>query len=102
VHSAAGGRLLAAFTAAIKFLLAKLTLAPFFASLLAALNYVGSFMLIQLLGFTLATQQPAVTAAALASAIGEGPRERLERLVELIPRRVAEAAEAADLSGEQS
>lgn len=86
VHSAAGGGLLTAFTVAIKFLLAKLTLAPFFAAFLAVLNYAGSFTLMQLLGFTLATQQPSMTAAALAGAIGEGARERLKRLVELIPR----------------
>jgi site-specific recombinase len=86
LHSAAGGGLLTAFTAAIKFLLAKLTLAPFFAGLFAALNYSGSFVLMQLLGFTLATKQPSMTAATLAKAIDEGHRERLERLGELIPR----------------
>jgi site-specific recombinase len=86
LHSAAGGGLLTAFTAAIKFLLAKLTLAPFFAGLFAALNYAGSFVLMQMLGFTLATKQPSMTAATLAGAIGEGSRERLTRLVELIPR----------------
>ncbi|HVG61236.1 MAG TPA: gliding motility protein [Hyalangium sp.] len=85
VHSSAGGGLLAAFTAAINLLLAKLTLAPFFAGLLAVLNYAGSFALMPLLGLTLATQQPAMMAAALAGAIGEGSRERLKRLVELIP-----------------
>jgi site-specific recombinase len=86
VHSAAGGGLLTAFTVAIKLLLAKLTLAPFFTGLFAVINYAGSFALMQLLGFTLATQQPSMTAAALAGAIGEGSRERLKRLVELIPR----------------
>ena len=86
LHSAAGGGLLTAFTAATKFLLAKLTLAPFFAGFFAALNYAGSFLLMQLLGFTLATKQPSMTAATLAGAIGEGSRERLKRLVELIPR----------------
>jgi site-specific recombinase len=84
VHSAAGGGLLAAFTAAIKLLLVKLTLAPFFTGLFAVLNYAGGFALMQLLGFTLATQQPSMTAAALAGAISEGSRERMKRLVELI------------------
>ncbi len=86
LHSAAGGGLITAFTAALRFLLTPLTLAPFFAVLLSALNYAGSFVLMQLLGFTLATQQPSMTAAALAGAIGEGSRDRLERLMELIPR----------------
>jgi site-specific recombinase len=89
VHSAAGGGLLTAFTAALKFLLGGLVLAPFFTGLFAALNYAGSFVLMQALGFTLATKQPSMTAATLAGAIGEdsGSRSgRLARLVELIPR----------------
>ncbi|WP_224361447.1 site-specific recombinase [Hyalangium versicolor] len=86
LHSAAGGGFLTAFTAALEFLLAKLALAPFFAGLFAALNYASSFVLMQLLGFTLATKQPSMMAATLARAIDEGPRERLERLGELIPR----------------
>jgi site-specific recombinase len=86
VHSAAGGGLLTAFTAALKFFLGGLALAPFFAGLFSALNYAGSFVLMQLLGFTLATKQPSMTAATLAGAIGEGAPGRVERLVELIPR----------------
>ncbi|WP_224244563.1 site-specific recombinase [Hyalangium gracile] len=87
LHSAAGGGLLTAFTAALTLFLTKLALAPFFGGLLAALTYAGSFVLMQLLGFTLATQQHSTTAATLAGAIGEGgTRERLRRLVELIPR----------------
>jgi site-specific recombinase len=89
VHSAAGGGLLTALTAALKFFLGSLALAPFFAGLFAALNYAGSFVLMQFLGFTLATKQPSMTAATLAGAIGEdtGSRTgRLVRLVELIPR----------------
>jgi site-specific recombinase len=89
VHSAAGGGLLTAFTAALKFFLGGLALAPFFAGLFAALNYAGSFVLMQALGFTLATKQPSMTAATLAGAIDEGSgsrEERLRRLLELIPR----------------
>ncbi|MBN1207952.1 MAG: gliding motility protein [Myxococcaceae bacterium] len=86
VHSAAGGGLLTAFTAALKFFLGGLALAPFFAGLFSALNYAGSFVLMQLLGFTLATKQPSMTAATLAGAVGEGSRGRVERLLELIPR----------------
>ncbi|HET9450553.1 MAG TPA: gliding motility protein [Aggregicoccus sp.] len=99
VHSAAGGGLLTAFTAAIKFILGSLTLAPFFSGLFAALNYAGSFVLMQFLGFTLATKQPSMTAAALAGELAgqEGTAElngqpglkesgRLARLVELIAR----------------
>ena len=89
VHSAAGGGLLTALTAALKFFIGGLALAPFFAGFFAALNYAGSFVLMQALGFTLATKQPSMTAATLAGAIGEdaGSRTgRLVRLLELIPR----------------
>jgi site-specific recombinase len=72
---------------ALKFALAGLTLAPFFAGLAVGLNYAVGFLLIQLLGFTLATKQPSVTAATLAGVVGEGARgERLASLVEIIPR----------------
>ncbi|MBE4750705.1 site-specific recombinase [Corallococcus sp. ZKHCc1 1396] len=93
VHSAAGGGLLTAFTAALKFFLAGLSLAPFFAGFFAALNYAGSFVVMQLMGFTLATRQPSMTASTLAAAIGEETVEdeatsdgRMERLAALVPR----------------
>ncbi|XSF00172.1 gliding motility protein [Pseudomyxococcus flavus] len=87
VHSAAGGGLVTALAVANKTLLSGLILAPFFSFLAVGLNYAAAFVLIQVLGFTLATKQPSVTAATLAGAVGEGARgERLASLVELIPR----------------
>lgn len=87
VHSAAGGGLVTAGAVAMKFVLSGLALAPFFLFLGTGLNYALGFVLIQLLGSTLATKQPSVTAATLAGAVGEGARgERLASLVELIPR----------------
>jgi site-specific recombinase len=87
VHSAAGGGLLTALAVGGKFALTALALAPFFTGLFVGLNYAVAFVLMQLLGFTLATKQPSVTAATLAGAISEGTEDgRLERLVELIPR----------------
>src|SRR5688572_23070196 len=49
--------------------------------------YAGSFIVMQLLGFTLATKQPSMTAAALAGTIRDraGPG-RLDELVRLIAR----------------
>ncbi|MBN8464991.1 site-specific recombinase [Corallococcus exiguus] len=91
VHSAAGGGLLIAFATVLRFFLMGLPLAPFFAGLFVALNYAGGFVLMQLLGFTLATKQPSMTASTLAAAVGEdtgpdsGPH-RMERLAELVPR----------------
>ncbi|GEL70583.1 site-specific recombinase [Myxococcus virescens] len=87
VHSAAGGGLVTAMAVVAKMLLSGLMLAPFFSFLAVGLNYALAFLLIQALGFTLATKQPSVTAATLAGAVGEGARgERLASLVELIPR----------------
>nr|WP_255217278.1 site-specific recombinase [Myxococcus sp. AM010] len=87
VHSAAGGGLVTAVAVAHKTFLSGLLLAPFFTFLAVGLNYALAFLLIQALGFTLATKQPSVTAATLAGAVGEGARgERLASLVELIPR----------------
>ncbi|MFP2911062.1 gliding motility protein, partial [Pyxidicoccus sp. 3LFB2] len=87
VHSAAGGGLVTAAAVGLKFAISGLMLAPFFLTLGTGLNYALAFVLIQLLGFTLATKQPSVTAATLAGAVGEGARgERLASLVELIPR----------------
>lgn len=87
VHSAAGGGLVTAAAVAHKTFLSGLMLAPFFSFLAVGLNYALAFLLIQALGFTLATKQPSVTAATLAGAVGEGARgERLASLVELIPR----------------
>ncbi|QDE93044.1 gliding motility protein [Myxococcus xanthus] len=87
VHSAAGGGLVTAVAVAIKVFLSGLVLAPFFSFMAVGLNYALSFLIIQALGFTLATKQPSVTAATLAGAVGEGARgQRLASLVELIPR----------------
>jgi len=67
VGKAAGGGLVMAFTTLIK--LGLYTLVPwvFWGGLLAGLNYAASFVLIQLLHFTVATKQPAMTAPAMAS-----------------------------------
>ncbi|MFN7957621.1 MAG: hypothetical protein U0P46_04750 [Holophagaceae bacterium] len=67
--SAAGGGLLTAGTALLKYGLSALPLAPLLMGLSLSLNYAGSFFLMQLLGFSLASKQPAMTAAALASAL---------------------------------
>jgi len=67
--SAAGGGLLTAGTALFKYGLSALPLAPLLLGLALSLNYAGSFILMQLLSFSLASKQPAMTAAALARAL---------------------------------
>ncbi len=69
---AAGGGVLTASTTLIKTWLYTFSLAPFVMGFFFSLNYAVSFISLQLLGFTLATKQPAMTATALASTIHEG------------------------------
>jgi site-specific recombinase len=86
--SAAGGGVLTAGTAALKFVISAMSAPLFVEGFLASANYAGSFLLMQLFGFTLATKQPSMTAAALAGAIKDAKRDpqALEPLVTLIAR----------------
>jgi len=81
-RSAAGGGVLTAFTALIKYILAAAPLAPLISGLASALNYSASFIAMQFAHFTLASKQPAMTGAALASSLG-GQKD-LGRQVELV------------------
>ncbi len=82
-----GAGAVTAGTAMLKFGLSMWSLPAFFAGLLASLNYSVSFVIIQLCHFTLATKQPSMTAAALASAIrGRVDVAQLNRLVDMIVR----------------
>lgn len=67
--AAAGGGALTVGTLALKFVIGDMALAPFFAGLAASVNYAGSFVLMQVLGFKLATKQPAMFAATLADSL---------------------------------
>ena len=85
--SAAGGGVLTCGTAMGKFLIKWGHWPLFIDGALSAILYAGSFIVMQLLGFTLATKQPSMTAAALAGTIRDrsGPG-RLDDLVRLIAR----------------
>ena len=67
LRSAGKGGALTGFTVFGKFLLTGHGLAPFFEGLAASLNYALSFCAIQFVHGTLATKQPAMTAAAMAA-----------------------------------
>lgn len=71
LQSAAGGGLLTVGTTVIKFAVSNLKLPFFFDGLFASINYAGSFVMMQLMGFTLATKQPSMTASALAGKLNE-------------------------------
>ena len=83
--SAAGGGAVMAGTTVSKYLLLTLPLAPFFIGIAASANYALCFVLIQVLHFTVATKQPAATAATLASSL-EGRAVHREALVDLLAR----------------
>ena len=85
--AAAGGGLLTVLTAAIKLKLTHTGMPLFIEGLLAGLNYAVSFMLLHHLHLILATKQPAMTAATLATLLRSRDRtERLDRMVEFTVR----------------
>jgi site-specific recombinase len=85
--SAAGGGVMTVGTIIAKFLIKWQHFALFIDGLASSLDYAGSFVIMQLLGFTLATKQPSMTAASLAGTIRDraGPG-RLDELLPLIAR----------------
>ncbi len=74
--------ILTAVTALGKYALGGLPLAPMVLGLGLALNYTVSFVLLQLWHLTLASKQPAMTAAALAGALEH--QENIDEQVELV------------------
>jgi site-specific recombinase len=95
-RAAAGGGLVTAGTAAIKFVVAHTGLPLFVEGFLASVNYAVSFILIQSCHFVLATKQPSMTAATFASIIrntrGESRMEELSNYVAQIFRSQIAAA----------
>jgi site-specific recombinase len=68
---ALGGGAITAVTTALKFAVIGLGLSAFWSGMGASLVYAGSFVVIQLLHFTLATKQPAMTAPVMAVKLKE-------------------------------
>ena len=85
LRSAMGAGVIVGFMAMLKILFSAMALAPFGYALLYSLNYSSGFMLVHVLHFTIATKQPAMTAALIARAIDQG-KQSLHELVELIVR----------------
>lgn len=71
-NTALGGGFIVGILCIIKVLLSKLDASDFGYAFLYSMNYSIGFIAIYLLGFTLATKQPAMTAAALIRALQEG------------------------------
>lgn len=83
-RSAAGGGMVIAGMAMIKIQLDLLHLPPLTEGIAFGLNYGIGFVLIHLLGFVVATKQPAMTAAAIAATLEESRPKELERLGDFV------------------
>jgi site-specific recombinase len=70
-RQSAGAGLIVGCMAIIKILISYQHRAPLIEALLYSLNYAFGFMLVHVLHFTIATKQPAMTAARIASALHE-------------------------------
>lgn len=71
LRDAAGGGAVMSVTTLMKFVVLSLSLSAFWSGFYAGLNYALSFVLIQLLHWTVATKQPAMTAPAMAAKLKE-------------------------------
>lgn len=91
---AAGGGAATALTTWAKFALGALGLAAFWGGFWAGAMYAASFMLIQLMHWTLATKQPAMTAPAMAAKLmdlnsGQAIEDFVDEVAHLVRSQVA-------------
>lgn len=86
MRSAMGAGVIIAVMAMLKILIAKVHFAPLTEAILFGLNYGIGFILIHILHFTVATKQPAMTAAAIAASIdaSNGNGKDMQQLVGMI------------------
>jgi site-specific recombinase len=85
LRNAAGGGAVMSVTTLMKFAVVSLGLSAFWSGFYAGLNYALSFVLIQLLHWTVATKQPAMTAPAMAAKLKDltGPGAVEEFVIEV-------------------
>ncbi|MFO7551661.1 MAG: site-specific recombinase [Haliea sp.] len=88
LRSGAGGGLIIAGMALIKVQIIAAGFPAFTETVLSSLNYALGFMLIHVVGFTVATKQPAMTAARFANVVEQGDKGRANaaRLADLLVR----------------
>lgn len=86
-YAAIGGGAITAFTALFKYLFSSMDWAPLWIGIAISLNYTISFVLMQQLGWPLASKMPAMTASALADAMEQESGMQAEvRLIAAISR----------------
>lgn len=76
LRTALGGGLIVGILCVIKVMLGKIDTSYFGHAFIYSMNYAVGFITIYLLGFTLATKQPAMTASALIRALEEGTKKQ--------------------------
>ena len=81
--SAAGAGVIIAIMATLKTLMARVSMAPLMQAFSYSMNYSLGFMLIHVLHFTVATKQPAMTAAALAATVQQRKGTKMAQIAEL-------------------
>lgn len=82
-RSASGAGFIVGFMSTIKMVTGKLLLAPFGYAFLYSMNYSLGFMLVHILHCTIATKQPAMTAALIAKSLDQSKQD-LDDLCELV------------------
>ncbi|MDD5480463.1 site-specific recombinase [Rhodoferax sp.] len=83
LRDAAGGGAVMSLTTLFKFAVLSLSLSAFWSGFYAGMNYALSFVLIQLLHYTVATKQPAMTAPAMAAKLKDlGSAHAIEGFVD--------------------
>jgi len=86
-YGAIGAGGITAFTALFKYVFAAMAMAPLWTGIAHSLNYTASFVLMQFLGWMLASKMPSMTAAALCTALEKDDGMRSEvNLVTAITR----------------
>ena len=77
-YGAVGAGGITAFTALFKYVFFSMSLAPLWTGIAHSLNYTASFVLMQMLGWMLASKMPSMTAAALCAALEKDDGMRSE------------------------
>jgi len=84
MRSAMGAGVIIAMMAMLKIVFAKQQLAPLTEAIVFSLNYGLGFILIHILHFTVATKQPAMTAAAIAATIDNATDTKSKEMDNLV------------------
>ena len=91
MRSAMGAGVIIALMAMFKIMVASYHLPPLTEAILFSLNYGLGFVLIHLLHFTVATKQPAMTAATIAATIDDGGHDskNIRNLVNIVSQTIS-------------